>query len=273
MIGAAKFLTDNGREINPFLVTYKDGLSAANIDLGDLTGIDKSDVAKMVRAAQMYGFENTDAELVNVSYRKNRKKDKKTGKYLDEWGIESTETTARSNDAILSSKNLSIKDAFKGKELERDAFLYRNDKLRGGIPFNNDVVREFSDNMRKIVERALNGGTSSETIKRIAEDVSAIKGILSNVNITTNSVNTKKSGGMFETSKMSAEDSAINDSIEAERRRRIEAAKNIENEYSNLYEDETANRIQQTSVYDTSAQKRLEKSSLFYQNIIYFIYN
>ena len=260
MIGAAKFLTDNGREINPFLVTYKDGLSAANIDLGDLTGIDKSDVAKMVRAAQMYGFENTDAELVNVSYRKNRKKDKKTGKYLDEWGIESTETTARSNDAILSSKNLSIKDAFKGKELERDAFLYRNDKLRGGIPFNNDVVREFSDNMRKIVERALNGGASSETIKRIAEDVSAIKGILSNVNITTNSVNTKKSGGMFETSKMSAEDSAINDSIEAERRRRIEAAKNIENEYSDLYEDETANRIQQTSVYDTSAQKRLEKS-------------
>ena len=260
MIGAAKFLTDNGREINPFLVTYKDGLSAANIDLGDLTGIDKSDVAKMVRAAQMYGFENTDAELVNVSYRKNRKKDKKTGKYLDEWGIESTETTARSNDAILSSKNLSIKDAFKGKELERDAFLYRNDKLRGGIPFNNDVVREFSDNMRKIVERALNGGASSETIKRIAEDVSAIKGILSNVNITTNSVNTKKSGGMFETSKMSAEDSAINDSIEAERQRRIEAAKNIENEYSDLYEDETANRIQQTSVYDTSAQKRLEKS-------------
>ena len=260
MIGAAKFLTDNGREINPFLVTYKDGLSAANIDLGDLTGIDKSDVAKMVRAAQMYGFENTDAELVNVSYRKNRKKDKKTGKYLDEWGIESTETTARSNDAILSSKNLSIKDAFKGKELERDAFLYRNDKLRGGIPFNNDVVREFSDNMRKIVERALNGGASSETIKRIAEDVSAIKGILSNVNITTNSVNTKKSGGMFETSKMSAEDSAINDSIEAERRRRIEAAKNIENEYSDLYEDETANRIQQTGIYDTSAQKRLEKS-------------
>ena len=260
MIGAAKFLTDNGREINPFLVTYKDGLSAANIDLGDLTGIDKSDVAKMVRAAQMYGFENTDAELVNVSYRKNRKKDKKTGKYLDEWGIESTETTARSNDAILSSKNLSIKDAFKGKELERDAFLYRNDKLRGGIPFNNDVVREFSDNMRKIVERALNGGASSETIKRIAEDVSAIKGILSNVNITTNSVNTKKSGGMFETSKMSAEDSAINDSIEAERQRRIEAAKNIENEYSDLYEDETANRIKQTSVYDTSAQKRLEKS-------------
>lgn len=260
MIGAAKFLTDNGREINPFLVTYKDGLSAANIDLGDLTGIDKSDVAKMVRAAQMYGFENTDAELVNVSYRKNRKKDKKTGKYLDEWGIESTETTARSNDAILSSKNLSIKDAFKGKELERDAFLYRNDKLRGGIPFNNDVVREFSDNMRKIVERALNGGASSETIKRIAEDVSAIKGILSNVNITTNSVNTKKSGGMFETSKMSAEDSAINDSIEAERQRRIEAAKNIENEYSDLYEDETANRIQQTGIYDTSAQKRLEKS-------------
>ena len=260
MIGAAKFLTDNGREINPFLVTYKDGLSAANIDLGDLTGIDKHDIAKMVRAAQMYGFENTDAELVNVSYRKNRKKDKKTGKYLDEWGIESTETTARSNDAILSSKSLSIKDAFKGKELERDAFLYRNDKLRGGIPFNNDIVREFSDNMRKIVERALNGGTSSETIKRIAEDVSAIKGILSNVNITTNSVNTKKSGGMFETSKMSAEDSAINDSIEAERLRRIEAAKNIENEYSNLYEDETANRIQQTSVYNTSAQKRLEKS-------------
>lgn len=260
MIGAAKFLTDNGREINPFLVTYKDGLSAANIDLGDLTGIDKSDIAKMVRAAQMYGFENTDAELVNVSYRKNRKKDKKTGKYLDEWAIDSTETTTRSNDAILSSKNLSIKDAFKGKELERDAFLYRNDKLRGGIPFNNDVVREFSDNMRKIVERALNGGASSETIKRIAEDVSTIKGILSNVNITTNSVNTKKSDGMFETSKMSAEDSAINDSIEAERRRRIEAAKNIENEYSNLYEDETANRIQQTSVYDTSAQKRLEKS-------------
>lgn len=260
MIGAAKFLTDNGREINPFLVTYKDGLSAANIDLGDLTGIDKSDIAKMVRAAQMYGFENTDAELVNVSYRKNRKKDKKTGKYLDEWAIDSTETTARSNDAILSSKNLSIKDAFKGKELERDAFLYRNDKLRGGIPFNNDVVREFSDNMRKIVERALNGGASSETIKRIAEDVSAIKGILSNVNITTNSVNTKKSGGMFETSKMSAEDSAINDSIEAERQRRIEAAKNIENEYSDLYEDETANRIQQTSVYDASAQKRLEKS-------------
>lgn len=260
MIGAAKFLTDNGREINPFLVTYKDGLSAANIDLGDLTGIDKHDIAKMVRAAQMYGFENTDAELVNVSYRKNRKKDKKTGKYLDEWGIESTETTARSNDAILSSKSLSIKDAFKGKELERDAFLYRNDKLRGGIPFNNDVVREFSDNMRKIVERALNGGASSETIKRIAEDVSAIKGILSNVNITTNSVNTKKSGGMFEISKMSAEDSAINDSIEAERQRRIEAAKNLENEYSNLYEDETANRIQQTSVYDTSAQKRLEKS-------------
>ena len=261
LIGAAEFLSDKGRKFNPYTIKYKEGLTTAHYDLGDLKGYGSEEIHQMVRAAQDEGLKNTTADLIEVSYHNGVKKDekgkeKKVGK--------KTETTARDNSAFETlPEKISAEDVTKKRRELASFEKSLGSVIIGSTGLSNktdNVVREFSDNMRKIVERALNGGASSETIKRIAEDVSAIKGILSNVNITTNSVNTKKSGGMFETSKMSAEDSAINDSIEAERRRRIEAAKNIENEYSNLYEDETANRIQQTSVYDTSAQKRLEKS-------------
>lgn len=261
LIGAAEFLSDKGRKFNPYTVKYKEGLTTAHYDLGDLKGYSSEEIHQMVRAAQDEGLKNTTADLIEVSYHNGVKKDekgkeKKVGK--------KTETTARDNSAFETlPEKISAEDVTK----KRRELASLEKSLGGGIigstgVYNktDNVVREFSDNMRKIVERALNGGASSETIKRIAEDVSAIKGILSNGNVAVNSTNTQKAGGMFETSKMAAEDSAIDHSIEAERQRRIEAARNAENEYSNLYEDETARTTQHIQTDDSSAQKRLEKS-------------
>ena len=261
LIGAAEFLSDKGRKFNPYTVKYKEGLTTAHYDLGDLKGYSSEEIHQMVRAAQDEGLKNTTADLIEVSYHNGVKKDekgkeKKVGK--------KTETTARDNSVFETlPEKISAEDVTK----KRRELASLEKSLGGGIIGSagvsnktDNVVREFSDNMRKIVERALNGGASSETIKRIAEDVSAIKGILSNGNVAVNSTNTQKAGGMFETSKMAAEDSAIDHSIEAERQRRIEAARNAENEYSNLYEDETARTTQHIQTDDSSAQKRLEKS-------------
>lgn len=261
LIGAAEFLSDKGRKFNPYTIKYKEGLTTAHYDLGDLKGYGSEEIHQMVRAAQDEGLKNTTADLIEVSYHNGVKKDekgkeKKVGK--------KTETTARDNSAFETlPEKISAEDVTKKRRELASFEKSLGSVIIGSTGVSNktdNIVREFSDNMRKIVERALNGGASSETIKRIAEDVSAIKGILSNGNITTNSVNIKKSGGMFETSKMSAENSSIDDMIEAERQRRIEAAKNAENEYNNLYEDETARTTQRIYTDDSSAQKRLEKS-------------
>ena len=261
LIGAAEFLSDKGRKFNPYAVKYKEGLTTAHYDLGDLKGYSSEEIHQMVRAAQDEGLKNTTADLIEVSYHNGVKKDEK-GK--ERKVGKKTETTARDNSVFETlPEKISAEDVTK----KRRELASLEKSLGGGIIGSasvsnktDNVVREFSDNMRKIVERALNGGASSETIKRIAEDVSAIRGVLSNGNVTIDSVNTKKSGGMFETSKMAAEDSAIEHSIDAERQRRIEAARNAENEYSNLYEDETARTTQHIQTDDSSAQKRLEKS-------------
>lgn len=249
--GAALYLHKMGRTMNPYSLEYKEGLSVAHYNLEDLSKYTQEEIAKMIRATQAQGLKNTKADLIEVTYEKGGKK--------------KTELTARNNDVFSDIREMSATEAFTKGIRERYFVEHANNMARGTIGSSgqvqtNDVIRTFSDNMRKIVERALNGGASSETIKRIAEDVSVIKGILSNGDVAINSANTQKTGGMFETSKMAAEDSAIDHSIEAERQRRIEAAMNAENEYSNLYEDETARATQRVQTDDSSAQKRLEKS-------------
>ena len=225
LIGAAEFL--EGRKLKPYAITYKEGLTSAHYDLGDLKGYGKDEIHQMIRAVQDYGLKNTNADLIEVSYHNGYKKNKKGEDVKN--GVKK-ETTARDNSSFeIEPVELSVENAINGMR-ERARFRELQGIARGAVPTSanfqtNDVIREFSDNMRKIVERALNGGASSSTINRIAEDVSAIRGAISNgsVKISNTTNNANQNTGMFETSRMAAVDDA-EAAIEAERERRRIAA-------------------------------------------------